>query len=87
MLVEATTTGHVAVRQEKELWHSTPKFLTQWVGVVPIVEVVQLSFGVGAEVSAEGSATVQVGGELKGSVAAGATYDRYNGGWHTVGER
>jgi hypothetical protein len=87
MTVAVTTTGNVAVREEKELWKSTPKTFVQWVGPVPVVEVVQLSFGVGVEVDAEGAAATEVGGNVTGSLTAGATYDYYDGGWQAVGER
>jgi hypothetical protein len=87
MTVAVETTGNVTVRQEKELWKSTPKALVQMVGYVPVVEVVQLTFSVGVEVASEGAAKTEVGGSLTGTLTAGATYDYYHGGWKAVGQR
>ncbi|HEY3352559.1 MAG TPA: hypothetical protein VGQ83_04875 [Polyangia bacterium] len=81
------TMGNVAVRQDKELWKSSPKIFTQWIGPVPVIEVVQLSFGVGVEVGAEGAATFEGGGSLTTTLRAGAVYDYYTTGWRGVGEK
>jgi hypothetical protein len=87
MTVAVTTSGNVSVRQDKELWKSSPKVFVQWIGWVPVVEVVQLTFGVGVEVASEGAATTELGGSVKGTIKAGATYDYYGSGWKAVGSR
>lgn len=87
MTVDVSTTGNIVVRQDKELWKSTPKVFVQMVGVVPVVEVVQLTFGVGVEVASEGAATTELGGSVNGTIKAGAVYDYYGSGWKAVGER
>jgi len=87
LVVQVQTTGSVTVRQNQILWRSAPQTLVQWVGTVPVVEVVTLTFGVGVEVAADGAATFEGGGSLTTTLRAGAVYDYWTGGWGGVGER
>ena len=51
-MLQAKTDVAVGSAIEKELWRSPPKYFYQWVGVVPVVEVVTVSAPSGRFVSA-----------------------------------
>jgi hypothetical protein len=57
--------------------------MVQLVGAVPLVEVVELTAGVGFEVAAQGHAIVHLGGSMRGQVRAGAAYT-VDAGWQPV---
>jgi len=68
---------------DKTLWTSAPTVLTQWIGPVPLVEVVTLSLH--ATGDAHASATLTLGGvDAHAQLSAGARYDA--SGWHAVGD-
>jgi hypothetical protein len=58
----------------KKLWRAEKAYV-QLAGPVPIVEVVELSVGVGFEVAADGHAKVHVGGTIGGRVQGGAVWE------------
>jgi hypothetical protein len=85
MVVHVVTPSAATVNQKKILWRSAPKFLTQMIGPVPVVETVDLSIGVGTRLSTVQAVDFEAGGDLNGSLRAGATFDRESG-WQAVGD-
>ncbi len=65
----------------KPLWKQ-PYTFVQIVGGIPVVEVLELSLGVGLEIKTHGSARVLVGGRMRGHVSAGSIWE--NGAWREV---
>ncbi|HVY47043.1 MAG TPA: hypothetical protein VHB21_14245, partial [Minicystis sp.] len=68
---------------DHDLWTQSYPF-TQMIGIVPVVEVVELSVGVGVQVDVTGSLSATAGGTMNASVSAGAEY--LDGQWHAVGD-
>jgi hypothetical protein len=67
----------------KTIWQSPAYRATQWVGVVPVVEVVRLSLVLSGEARASVSGTIELGhATTTATLEAGATYDR--GRWRSV---
>jgi hypothetical protein len=90
-LVDASLAADVEVNGHID--HSSFIPLKQWsypqvqlVGYVPVVEVIQLTVGVGFEVKAEGHAKIHLGGSAHGQIKAGASYDAA-AGWQPVEEQ
>lgn len=76
--------AYAAGRYQVPVW-KTQKMFMQMVGIVPIVEMVELSLGVGVQVDAMGAAHASFGGNLQASIAAGARFEA--GEWHAVGDK
>ncbi len=76
--------AYAAGRYQVPVW-KTQKMFMQMVGIVPIVEMVELSLGVGVQVDAMGAAHAGFGGSLHANIAAGARFEA--GEWHAVGDR
>ena len=81
------TAGHELSRSfEKTVWSAPPTVLTQWIGPVPVVEVVSLSLVASGEAHAGVTGSVTLGGvDAQATLAAGAQYNA-NAGWSGVGE-
>jgi hypothetical protein len=82
--VDVETRRLVRARGKIELWRSEPQLFVQWIGGIPVVEVLWLRIGVSAQVEADGPLTFGGGGEIQGDLAAGAIYDA-DAGWTAVG--
>ena len=82
--VDVETRRLVRARAKLELWRSEPQTFVQWIGEVPVVEVLWLRIGVLVQVEADGPLAFTGGGEMQGDLAAGAIYDA-DGGWDAVG--
>src|SRR5437016_2731670 len=59
---------------EQPVW-STQVTFVQWLGWVPVLEVADLSLGVGVDVDATAAVDVVLGGGVTAQVAAGVSYD------------
>jgi hypothetical protein len=70
----------------KTVWSAPPTVLTQWIGPVPVVEVISLSLVATGEVHAGVTGAMTLGGvDAQATLAAGARYDAA-AGWSGVGE-
>ncbi|MBI2896762.1 MAG: hypothetical protein HYY06_24610 [Deltaproteobacteria bacterium] len=76
--------AYAAGRFQVPVW-KTSKMFMQMIGFVPVVEMVELSLGVGVQVDAMGAAHSTFGGNLHASVEAGARFEQ--GEWHAVGNK
>src|SRR5439155_3618987 len=67
---------------EQPVW-STQVTFVQWLGWVPVLEVADLSLGVGVDVDATAAVDVVLGGGVTAQVAAGVSYDGI--AWQNLG--
>ncbi len=66
----------------KETWSDSTTFV-QWIGWVPVVEVVELKAGVGVDIASEGPIDVTASADFKARLRAGV---EYRGDWHGIGD-
>lgn len=81
------TAGHELSQSfEKTVWTSSPTVVTEWIGPVPVVEVLTLSLVATGEAHAGVTGTVTLGGvQAHAQLAAGAQYDA-DAGWTPVAD-
>jgi hypothetical protein len=87
---EIAIAGKVSKDVKKKLW-SQKHVSVQLLGEIPVVEVIELSVGVGIVVEGEGHTKVRLTGRAAGTMSAGAEYLRAvgatDGEWHSIAEQ
>lgn len=83
--IRARAEEAVSAYRLETLWKAPSRTLVQFIGGVPVVEVVSLSLVGGVGVGSDGAFDVELGGHFEGTFEAGAMFE--HGDWHLVGNR
>ncbi|CAN5648493.1 hypothetical protein BH11MYX1_BH11MYX1_21410 [soil metagenome] len=78
------TTGAAELHYTKDLWESPAMTFYQQIGIVPVVEVVQVHVALEVDIATEGKTSLDVGASAHSQLAVGARYR--NGHWTRVND-